>query len=46
MSAKRESELGVSSERLRAFSAFAGATPAVPANHLIGEFQTDHTTLQ
>jgi len=34
VSAKREIELGCASERLRACGAFAGGTPAVPANHL------------
>ena len=34
MSAKRENELDSTSERLRAFGALAGGTPAVPANHL------------
>jgi hypothetical protein len=36
MSAKRENELEVTAARLRAFGAFAGATPAVPDNHLTG----------
>jgi hypothetical protein len=36
MSAKREKRIGVSPERLRACGAFAGGTPAVPANHMIG----------
>jgi general stress protein 26 len=34
MSAKRENGNGDSLQRLRAFGAFAGGTPAVPANHL------------
>jgi len=33
MSAKRENELAAVSKRQRAFGAFAGGTPAVPANH-------------
>jgi len=35
MSAKRENDLGATSERLRACGAFAGGTPAFPINHLI-----------
>jgi len=34
MSAKRENENADSLQRLRAFGAFAGGAPAVPANHL------------
>jgi len=34
MSAKRENEFKATSESLRPRGAFAGRTPAVPANHL------------
>jgi len=36
MNAKRENKFRAASETLRAFHAFAGETPAVPANHLTG----------
>jgi hypothetical protein len=36
MSAKRENKFRAASETLRAFTAFAGETPAGPANQLTG----------